>query len=152
MFICLLLSNTHFTRKQNSSKLQFFINYFPIGNHTWPTLFVIVEIEKRQYPLINYPEFPEEISSSDEPKKQWPLIDIESISAHIELGQLFNKDKPNEIFAHIDSQFDDEDLLNLVKSEGNSRGLNVEDSSSEVLPPASVQTTLKVSNKSIPGI
>ena len=61
------------------------------------------------------------------------------------------KDKTNEIFAHIDSQFDDEDLLNLVKSEGNSRGLNVKDSSSEVLPPASVQTTLKVSNKSIPG-
>jgi len=97
-------------------------------------------------------KFPEEISSSDEPKKQWPLIDIESISAHIELGQLFNTDKSNEIFAHIDSQFDDEDLLNLVKSEGNSRGLNVKDSSSEVLPPASVQTTLKVSNKSIPAI
>ena len=106
---------------------------------------------KKTIPLNELSWIFEEISSSDEPKKQWPLIDIKSISAHIELGQLFNKDKSNEIFAHIDSQFDDEDLLNLVKSEGNSRGLNVKDSSSEVLPPASVQTTLKVSNKSIPG-
>jgi len=97
-------------------------------------------------------KFPEEKATSDEPKLQWPLIDIESISAHIELGQLFNKDLTNEIFAHTDSKVDDVELLDLVKTEGNNLGLNVKDSNSDVLPPASVQTTLKVSNRSIPAI
>ena len=46
VYLCSLLSNTHFIRKQNGSKLQSFLyiifskKYFLNGNHTWQTLFV----------------------------------------------------------------------------------------------------------------
>lgn len=96
-------------------------------------------------------KFPEEITSNDEPKEQWPLIDINSISAHLELGQLFNNGS-NDIFAHIDSEFDDQNLLSTIKSEASNLGLNVRDASSKILPPASIQSTLKASDRKIPAI
>ena len=105
---------------------------------------------KMMYDMQNN-KFPKEIITNDEGQVQWPLIDIESIRAHIEVGQLFNHDNLNDIFAHVDSKADNEDLINLVTSKASESGLDVKLSNSEKLPPASIQTTLKVSNRSISG-
>ena len=77
-------------------------------------------------------------------------IDIKSIRAHLELGQLFNYEGNNDIFAHVDSEFDDQNLLDTLKNEASS-GLNVRDASSKILPPSSIQSTLKASDRKTPG-
>ena len=104
---------------------------------------------KMMYDMQNN-KFPEEITSNDEPKEQWPLIDIESIRAHLELGQLFSDDY-HDIFAHVDEKFDDP-ILDILKAEAIKTGLNIRDATSNILPPSSIQSTLKASDRKIPGI
>ena len=80
---------------------------------------------------------------------EWPLIDLKSILGQIELGPLSNA-KANNLFAHVDSQFNS-DLLEKLKAKATQSNLNIQSASGSTLPPASVQSLLKEDRK-IPAI
>ncbi len=100
-------------------------------------------------------KFPGEKMTTDddsaENQVQWPLIDLESIKAHIELGQLVDHEKTGRIYAHVDSGFQDPDLLQSLIQSGSESDLDIKASSGAQLPPCSIQSLLK-EKRSKPGI
>ena len=87
--------------------------------------------------------------TSEEPMTQWPLVDLKSIEAYLDLGQLAGGDT---VYAHVDTKFQANDKLNILKETASQAGLSLLTASSGIgIPPASVHSVLK-EDRNIPAI
>ena len=96
---------------------------------------------------------PGSTSKEEQSKLLWPKINLPSLKFVLELGQLGKSSKESDtLFAHVDTKFDQEDLL---KSLVNSSKVIIKEPTASVksqgLPPASLQSFLK-SRRDVPGI
>jgi nicastrin len=99
-------------------------------------------------------KFPQEVETSDESKITWPLINLDSLEAQIELGQLMNNGNEGTMFTHMDTQFPaaGQDLLRDLRNEAQKLGLTLDSPTLDKgLPPSSIQSLLK-EDRSVPGI
>ena len=82
----------------------------------------------------------------------WPLIDLNSLSGYIELGQLFNHKSDNTVFVHAHSNSDYQGVISGLNAEASRTGLELNQASSnQGLPPASLQRVLKRRER-LPGV
>ena len=81
----------------------------------------------------------------------WPKIDLDSLKFVIELGQLNSEN--SELYAHVDTAFDDADLMENLKTTALNNDVKIREASNKNrgLPPASLQSILK-EKRSVPGI
>lgn len=87
----------------------------------------------------------EEEEDKEVPSVEWPLVDLNSLSAALELGQLYNHDF-QRVFAHVDTTSHASQMVSDLKSAANIVGLTLSsasDSDEAGLPPASLHSLLK---------
>ena len=99
-------------------------------------------------------QFPAEIDNSTtddgEETVNWPNIDLKSLSGHIEFGQLAIHKNNKDLFAHQDENSPAQELISNLKQSALKHNLRLADSSTQRLPPSSIQPILK-GESSVPG-
>ena len=93
----------------------------------------------------------EKISDKKTGKYLWPKLDLNSLRFVLELGQL--NSKSSELFAHVDSKFTDNELIEDLKTAATKYNLSIKEATNKNrgLPPASLQSILK-EKRNVPGI
>eukprot|EP00095_Tigriopus_kingsejongensis_P011224 maker-scaffold836_size90567-snap-gene-0.18 protein:Tk11224 transcript:maker-scaffold836_size90567-snap-gene-0.18-mRNA-1 annotation:"hypothetical protein DAPPUDRAFT_309169" len=91
-------------------------------------------------------QFPLELDPDTYPDGQKPLFHLADLDHIIEVGQLANQNSGERLFAHTDTQFRRDDLVDDLVNFANQNQLRLRG-----LPPASSQTFLKA-NRTIPAI
>ena len=93
----------------------------------------------------------EKISDEKTGKYVWPKMDLNSLRFVLELGQL--NSKISELFAHVDTQFTDNELMQDLRTAAAKKSLTIKEATDKNrgLPPASLQSILK-EKRNVPGI
>lgn len=105
---------------------------------------VFYDMKNQKFPEKKVP------SDSENAKTQWPLIDLKSISAHVELGQLMSRAN-DKFYYHVDSLEASKEVSEALEVSSSASGLDLQKSRSDVLPPGSIQTLLK-QRREVPAI
>ncbi|TRY74891.1 hypothetical protein TCAL_04514 [Tigriopus californicus] len=99
-------------------------------------------------------QFPRKYDAEKYPHGQKPLFNVTRINQIVEIGQLFNQKSGQKVFAHTDTEFQGQELLNDLLSAARRHQLDLSAatvSPSKGLPPASSQSILKA-QRDIPAM
>ena len=96
--------------------------------------------------------FPAKVKDGDFEGGHQPPLELEHVKEIITLGQLYNSESGEQVFAHTDNDIPDTDMIDGLKEEFSAQGLTLQDPSKKRgLPPSSIQSFLKKRNN-IPGV
>ena len=95
----------------------------------------------------------QDTANKEEDQLDWPKIGLESLKFVIELDQLSFKEPGPQLYAHVDTEFDRNDLVTNLKDIARKHNVTFGNVTKKErgLPPASLQSILK-KKRDVPGI
>jgi len=120
---------------------------------------MVYNMKNGSFPQLEIVQGSEKVNGSDDGKVSdentgknlWPKMDLNSLRFVLELGQL--NSKVSELFAHVDTKFTNNELIDDLKTAATKYDLTIKEATDKTrgLPPASLQSILK-EKRNVPGI